>query len=265
MAAPVSRLSGVRCQCFCREIVSYAKLNTSLARKKRGGKRNTSKRTGRQGKGSGGKLTGESAGTTLVIPASLGWAPRRLRVTLRYSVFKQLVNAGFQYANVRYTPTYCYDVDPLLGSTAMPGFTEYGAIYRFYRLRKSSIKVDFSNTEGSAMMCFVTPVNYDPGSNANPQGFMTSSLLCKKFLIGNTNGNGIGSIKHGVSTDVIAGVRDVQVADSYSAPCSGSSSPANNWYWAVGVYSSANMVTGVYIVVDINCEIEFFELANPSS
>lgn len=240
-------------------------LNTSLASKNKRGKRKTSKRNGRSSQGVGGKLTGESAQTTMVIPRALGWAPRRLRVTLRYSVFKQIVNAGFQYANVRYNPTYCYDVDPLLGSTAMPGFAEYGAIYRLYRLRSSTIVARFSNTEGSAMVCFVTPLNYDPGSNATPQGFMLSSTLCKKFLLGNTNGNGIGLIRHGISTDVIAGVRDVQVTDTYVGTTSGSAAPANSWYWAVGIASSANQVTGVYVDIDMQCEIEFFELANPPS
>lgn len=244
-------------------ISHVAKVITSPASKRNLGKRNTNKRNGRKGKGSSGNLS-ESGQTVSVVPRSLGWAPRRMRVTLRYNRFSVLNNAAIQYANIRLQPTYCYDVDPVLGSTAMPGFVEYGGIYRFYRLRSSRIRVTFSNLESFPVQVYLVPVNYDPTANANPFVFMTSSMLCKKVVLGPSTGNGVGKLTHGMSTAAFTGIRDVQVADSYSAPTSGASSPANNWFWAIGGNGTSVFASGVAISIDMECEVDFFELTNPT-
>jgi len=201
---------------------------------------------------------------TVVIPRSLGWAPRRVLVTLRYSVFLVINHAGFQYANLRFNPTYAYDVDPTLGSTAMPGFTEWGSIYRYYRCRSSTCHVTFANAETFNMLTYVCPVNYDPTANVTPIVFLTSSLLCKKKTIGPLTGNGICTLTKSYSTAAFAGVQDHQVLDGYCAPFSGSAPPSNSWFWAVGIFGTANLVNGVAADIDIISEYECFELASPA-
>lgn len=199
-----------------------------------------------------------------VIPRGLGWAARRLRVTLRYSQFVTISNPGSVQCNRRLNPTYCYDVDPLLGSTSMPGFNEYANIYRFYRLRSSSLTCNFSNVETFPVMVYITPINYDPGANATPTEFLTGSMLCRKKVLGPLTGEGTGTVSSSISTNVLTGIKDVQVADSYTAPTSGASTPANSWYWAFGSIGTAVGVSGVAVNFNLECTIEFFELTNPA-
>jgi hypothetical protein len=184
-------------------------------------------------------------------------------MTTRYSVSKTLNNAGVQVANFRYQPSFCYDVDPLLGSTAMPGFTEWAAIYRYYRLRSSRISVMFANNEAFNVLVYVCPLNYDPTANISPNVFLLSSMLCQKTIIGPLTGMNTHTITHAASTDVIGGVRDLGILDGYCAATTGGS-PANNWYWAVGLNSFSNLVNGISLTVDMECEIEFFELTSPA-
>lgn len=202
--------------------------------------------------------------TVVVIPRGLGWAPRRVRMTTKYSVSKTLNNAGVQLANYRYNPTFCFDVDPLLGSTAMPGFTEWGAIYRFYRLRSSRISVMFANNETFNVLVYICPLNYDPTANISPNVFLLSSTLCKKSIIGPLTGMNTHTLTDACSTNSIGGVRDLGILDGYCAQTSGGA-PANSWFWAVGINSFSNLSNGVSLIVDLECEIEFFELTSPAA
>lgn len=207
-----------------------------------------------------------SLGYVCVIPKKIGWAFPRLRASLRFHKWLNINNAGLQAANVRFEPTYAYDVDPTVASTAMPGFTEYGAIYLQYRVRAARIKCMFSNTEAFTMTCYVTPVNTDPGANyiASTAQQYESSRLSKSECIGPLTGNGICDLQDYQSTAGFGGARDTQTADLYCGSTAGSA-PNNNWYWTVGCVSLNNLITGVNCNVVIDIEVEFFELASPSS
>lgn len=220
------------------------------------GRRNKNRSAGRGGE--------NTAVTTVVLPRSLGWAARRLRVTLKYSTNVGVTNAGFQYANVRFTPSFAYDVDPTIGSTSMPGFTEYAAIYSLYRTRSSMIKVYYSNADAFPTICYVCPLNADPGANNVSPVFMESSTLVKKVILGPLTGSGVGELTYRMATSTLTGIRDPQVTDDYCGSTSGGS-PTNNWYWAVGIFGFSNFVSGVRCVIDVEIELEFFELKSPAA
>jgi len=46
--------------------------------------------------------------------------PPRLTCHTRYQISRNLANVGGVSTSGRLTPTFCYDIDPLFGSTAMP-------------------------------------------------------------------------------------------------------------------------------------------------
>jgi hypothetical protein len=107
-------------------------------------------------------------------------------------------------------------------------------------------------------------VNFDPTANANPNQAYYSSLLSKKTVLGPLTGNGITTIKSEFSTEEISGQKWLAVADNYSAPTSGASAPANNWYWFIGSNSFNNNVSGVGVSVDLDIVVEFYEIATPA-
>jgi hypothetical protein len=202
----------------------------------------------------------------VVIPRSLGWAPRRVRASLLYHAFGVVNNAGITHANVRYTPTFAYDIDPLLASTAMPGFTEWGAIYRFYRTFSSEIKVTFSNKEAFPITSCICPVNFDPTANTANFANYFSSRLAKTAAAGPLTGNGVNKLSNMFTTADIGGVASVQTLDSYCAQTSGAAAPGNNWYWFVGILTDGSLlVNGVFFDVALTVDVEFFELQSPSA
>lgn len=202
----------------------------------------------------------------VVVPRSLGWAPRRVRVCLRYEVDGPMTNVGVAQMNIRFQPTYAYDVNPAIGGTAMPGFVEWGGIYRYYRVRGSTATIGFANQEAFTGTCCICPVNFDPTNNtANYQNYFSSKLSVQK-LIGPLTGFGVCRLSNSCTTADFGGVPDTQQLDPYCATTTGSVSPANNYYWFIGWKGAAvGTAAGVQLNVVIDVDIEFFELGSPSA
>jgi len=191
--------------------------------------------------------------------------PSRMRRTLTFQKTVGLGNVGQVYANIKFIPTYAYDIDPTVGSTSCPFYNELGTIYRFYRVDSSKISVGFSNAETFSNTCCVCPVNSDPGANTTNYQAFFSNPLAKIKIVGPFNGDGITTITHSASTAMFGGVRNVGQNDFYSGPTGGASPPTNNWYWFVGVQSLSGQVNGVACTVRIWIDIEFFELNSPAA
>jgi len=186
-----------------------------------------------------------------------------MQTTLTYQKTVAVLNAGFTYANVRFTPTSAYDVDPTLGSTAMPGFSELSGIYRFYRVRHFMARAMFSNLDAATTgTVYLTPTNIDPGANASPNQPYISNRRAKTYIIGPLNGNGVSkALVVRTGPDDFGGVVWTGQLDSY---CAGvASTPNNNIYVAAGCQMNTAMTAGVNMDIMINIQVEFFELASP--
>jgi hypothetical protein len=112
--------------------------------------------------------------------------------------------------------------------------------------------------------CTICPTNSDPGANATPVVLFMSSTLARKKTIGPLTGNGVATIVHQISTSDIGGVRDLQIFDSYVGAVAGGA-PAQNWYWFVGIFGTSNFVNGVAVDLNVDIELEFFELQQPAA
>jgi len=208
--------------------------------------------------------SGNKAKDLIVVPRSFGFAPPRVQCTLRYSVTGTINNVGNTTCSARYRPTNAFDVDPLVASTAMPGFAEWALLYRRYRTHSSRIKVEFMNAEAFPMVVAIIPTTTDPGSNQS--GSTTIALLaqpvCRSAPIGAITGNAIRSITHTMATSVIGGVSDDNTADDYSS--SVLAGPLLNWYWDVFTNSGSNILAnGILVHVSVDVNIEFFSLNSP--
>jgi hypothetical protein len=204
----------------------------------------------------------------LIVPPKYGWAPPRLRTQLRFRKSVGISNNGFAAANLRFSPTFAYDIDPSVGSTAMPGFTEYGGIYRFYRVTMSKIVCSISNREAFPILAYIAAVNADPGVNYSSAvaGQYMANFWSRKKMLGAISGNAQGRLGMGLTVSDFGGASNLGVLDTYVGS-TGGASPTNNVWWTVGVVSdTANLTTlGAYFEIDIEVELEFFELQSPSS
>lgn len=188
--------------------------------------------------------------------------PDKVRVRLRFTEFiGSTITVGSSFITQRFRPTNVFDVDPVLGSTAVPGFQEMANIYGSYRTVASSCSLQASqNGTQSAMSIVVVPLNQDPG--ASPSSVVAASWYgafgSKSALCSQIGGPPI-TIKNSMTTEKIFGTKAVYFDDNFSAPVTGG--PTNNWYWAYSANLSGN-ASGTAVTVSgritVNIVVEFF-------
>jgi len=200
------------------------------------------------------------------VPRYMGFAPPRLATTVRFNDFITLTNVGAKVANVRFSPSNAFDVDPTVGSTSCPGFSEYALLYKMYRVQSARIKITMSNAEAFPVLMYLSPANADPGANyviATAQTFMGQPTCRRKMIAGNS-GNNTGTLAINVSTAAFGGAWNGNIIDLYSAGVG--VGPTANWWVTFGTVSTTNFtVLGILCDVSIELDIEFFELATPSA
>lgn len=191
--------------------------------------------------------------------------PSRLTVRTRFQKTVSLNNAGVNFANVRFSPVFCYDVDPTIGSTSMPFFAEVMTLYRFYRTVKSHLRVEFCNQENALPhTAYICPVNFDPGANtATFQNFL-SNPNSKSVLLGEATGQARGTLTHTATTNAFAGSRWNGDSDNYTGSATGSA-PQNQWFWMIGTSAIAGMANGVLADITIDITFVAFEEASPGT
>lgn len=201
----------------------------------------------------------------LSVPRHLGFAPPRYRAHFRFTKSVYVLNTVVVSSNVRFNPCYCYDVDPVVGSTAMPGFSELQGLYRSYRMIESEIQVDFMNMEAFPTTCGVVPINYDP--TANHSAALAVTYLSQPDAIqkpcGPLTGNGIVTIKSKASTSEFSGSANMHTEDGYTG--FQTTAPNNSWFWNIINYPAVNGVLGCLTHITMDVLIEFSELNTPST
>jgi len=189
----------------------------------------------------------------------------RLRTRLRFENSGTLNNAGVSHASARLSPTFAYDIDPNLGSTSMPGFTELATLYRFYRCTGLDFSVCFANNEAFNAQCFIAAVNFDPGANTAVSQNYLSSRTSKNGMVGPLTGMNLRTLKlDHIELAHFGGSANAFVDDAYSGLSSGGS-PSNVMWVTWGVTAQGNLVSGLYVSTTTEIDIEFFELQTPAA
>jgi len=168
------------------------------------------------------------------------------------------------YTNVRYEPTFAYDIDPAGGSTAMPGFSELGGIYRRYRVVSFRYRVAYANQEAFPITVWCCVVNNDPGSNSSFYQAYLSSRESRRKVLGPLTGNGIGTLVGQCSVSSFSGIANVGVDDNTTASVAGVA-PTNNIWLAIGAVCATAFVSGIYIDLQLEVTLDFYELQSPST
>lgn len=82
----------------------------------------------------------------------IGWA-QEFVTTLKFITIGTMNTIASTASSYRLT-TNAFDIDPALGGTAMPGFTEYAAFYSRFRTLRATYKVEFMNREAFNVLCY---------------------------------------------------------------------------------------------------------------
>jgi hypothetical protein len=180
---------------------------------------------------------------------------------LKYNGYGNLViPTTALHVGARYRPTSAYDVDPLLGSTATPGFNEWAAFYSNYRVTMSKIRIRFSNASTlQGALVVICPLNADPG--ASPSGATVSSWIespySKHDIVG-TAGSSPTTLTCEMSTEKLFGSKMVYFDDNFTSLVT--TNPVNNWYWGLGAIGplAPASTQNIQTLIDIELGVEFF-------
>jgi len=204
--------------------------------------------------------------TQTVVVHSKNAVPPRLRTHLCYAVNKTLNNVGGTAIGARFTPTFAYDVDPVLGSTSMPFFQELYAstttangMYRAYRCNWSEMTVYATNKEVFPITMILCPINFDPGATGSNTSTVMSEPQSKIYPMGPLTGNSSVVGKIFGTTEVEGGIKYTEQIDTYTGI--GTTAPNENFYMFVGFITDNTAVfsAGVNVVIRLKNNYDFCE------
>lgn len=192
--------------------------------------------------------------------------PARVNRTLKFNKTSFFLQAGFQFSNIRFNPTFAYDIDPTIGSSAMPFFGELGLMYRYYRVNWFRAKVKFSNKDNAPKTVYLCPTNFDPTVNLATFQTLLSQKVCVSKVVGRVDGASCGQLVSFSSIQQLGGAANPLIPDAYTGRCDGTGgSPANSMFIALGASSDAAEVSGTTYSLDILINLDFFELTTPAT
>jgi hypothetical protein len=184
-------------------------------------------------------------------------AADEITVKLRYPIRGTLAAAATVISK-RYTVNGAYDVDPVLGSTATPGYAEYAALYTYYRVQHVRVKLDVCNLDNLGVALYWTMNNQDPGTaGTNYYNYASTTFGGTANLAPFYSGRGTHTIRQDVSMAQVVGMTVAQ-ADSFRSVTT--SVPTDLVYWGFGIYSDAgtNFSNGVAYAGWIEMTVRFY-------
>jgi len=181
----------------------------------------------------------------------------RIITRLAYCGISSLIVPLGGVAAIRYRPTAVFDVDPVLGSTSVPGFAELAALFFNYRTFMSRIRVRVVSGVAPTSVV-VIPLNADP--TGAPSGLTVQSWTSNSFAqykLVPAQGGPMTNFEISMSTEKIFGSKMVLFDDNFAS--SVTTIPVNNWFWAIGgINAAGGLATTCTLSVEIDMGVEFF-------
>lgn len=194
------------------------------------------------------------------LPRNRTIVPDSYITNLRFcdSSHTTLNNALSNFASIRFRPSAAYDIDPVLASTAVPGFNELAGLYGRYRVLQSTIRVNFTNLEKFPIQTFIWPTNFDLGANYSLVAAAIASPYAKSRTISPSGGIDHAILRQSLETAQVFGTDEVLFDDQFAAGIA--TTPANNWFWNIGLWSpTAALNAGVMTLIEIDIQVQFTE------
>lgn len=181
-------------------------------------------------------------------------------VPFKYIVHGVLNNIAGTRASNRYNSD-AYDVDPSLGSTAMPGFTEWATLYQRFRTLSVRYQFDIANNESFNVMVltgFSAGVTVSTGSLSSTYA---GNPYWKTHLLGPLTGmNKVRLTDKKTATDVF-GTKQVLFDDLYTGSTTSSTlATASNIFTYVGIIAGGANVfaNGVEVLSQVTLWVQLY-------
>jgi hypothetical protein len=184
--------------------------------------------------------------------------PPEFDTSLQYHTQLLVTNIGAFAASTKYG-TNAYDVDPAVGSTAMPGFTEFASLYA--RFRTLGIKYKFSVANQEA---FPVTVIHGFSNSSIASGSVTITYagnpLMHTSVLGPLTGQCRGIYSQKATVVKITGSSQPLFDDLYTGSTTSSTLATASTKWAYAAFVSQNAFTalGVLVTVEITLDLRFY-------
>jgi hypothetical protein len=135
------------------------------------------------------------------------------------------------FASFRLRATSPYDVDPLVGTTAVPGYNELSLLYASYRVTCSATEFKMTNNNtGFPLQIVVWPTNADLG--AAMSGPVAAGALGQPYAkesVVSVAGGPTVTIRNTITVEKMYGDRSIYSDSNFSSLVN--TIPNNNVYW----------------------------------
>jgi len=210
------------------------------------------------------KNRGDRSGTNWPISYVRGELSRQAKIIpheydtkLEFTYASTLNNTVGAAVSRRFTPNAAYDVDPTLGSTSTPGFSELATLFNYYRVVGYSYSIEMVNKETFPVLFVVTNTNLDPGTSGLGS-YMGNALTQSTLVSGSAGGPCRYEFAGTLSVVEVVGSKAVELDDNYASLTS--SLPTNKIWSAIGVDGLGSTLTnGCGFLVRYVMHVRFFE------
>jgi len=214
-------------------------------------------------------------------PRRSGKAPRRtnptqptVRVSIRGPVADSVIadlfyqddqeirqNVPGTTGSWRYRMNSAYDPDPVLGTGAVTGFTEWAAMYTRYRIVAFSYDIMVANLELFPQLIIVAPSIPDIGANYSRITQMSEVPYGKKSLVSAMGGQDKCLLRDRVDLAKMLGSKTLLWSDNYSSAVT--TNPNSQLYFNIGFSSGGATTTkGLFVSARLQYRILFYARAN---
>jgi hypothetical protein len=174
-----------------------------------------------------------------------------------------MTNNASAYTNIRYKWNSAYDVDPLVGSTTIAGYTEMSAFYSSYRVIGARVQISFCNQETFPSEVYCGPSGLlatDPGANSSSGVDWMMNKDFRSSIISSKGGQDKTTIERSYKFSEIYS-RQILTDDSFAANVS--SNPSLLIYFIIGAVplGASNTYTtagGIGVSVHIYLDTYFY-------
>jgi hypothetical protein len=176
--------------------------------------------------------------------------------TLSYPITRGIVNAASPTQAARWRTNGIYDLDPLLLTTAVPGFVEFMAFYSYYRVLTVTARALVSNLEPNPVSVYFVTANTDPGTSGASYNDYASNRFGRTKLLGSVSGasNASCTMRHNV-TDIVG---DDSPLTDLTFRGTSSTNPTDLVYFGVGALNPVgNLTNGILLNLTIDMRVLF--------
>jgi hypothetical protein len=180
-------------------------------------------------------------------------------VKLRYPVYKVVNSLASPSVAVRWYTDGLYDVDPTLGSTNIPGFAEWSAMYSYNRVRGYRVHFMVANLEAFPLSIYLTHTNTDPGTTGLNSAAQAQNRYGQTYLMASSNAQPAKKLAKTLSISQVLGDRLARTDQNFVGTAT--ANPVDLTYVGVGASSptAANLTNGFVIDGYIEFLAEFFD------